>query len=80
MGIKVRVNNINGALRQSSDAIVLPNQRERIRSIEEIDDVSEVDVITGATLVYNEDTDAYEVKQLATTDLAGDFTFDGGTF
>jgi hypothetical protein len=68
----------NNAGRLSSAApITLKNQIQEIRSIEDIADVSEVDVTDGATLVYNSQNDKYEVRQLQLGDLGA---IDGGSF
>lgn len=57
--------------------ITLKNQIQEIRSIEDIGDVDEVNVVTGATLVYNSINDKYEVRPL---DLEEFGAIDGGTF
>jgi hypothetical protein len=57
--------------------ITLKNQVQEIRSIEDIGDVDEVNVVTGATLVYNSANDKYEVRPL---DLEEFGAIDGGTF
>jgi hypothetical protein len=57
--------------------ITLKNQVQEIRSIEDIGDVDEVNVVTGATLVYNSVNDKYEVRPL---DLEEFGAIDGGTF
>lgn len=68
----------NNAGRLSSAApITLKNQIQEIRSIEDISDVAEVDVTDGATLIYNSETDKYEVRQLQIEDLGA---IDGGSF
>ena len=68
----------NNAGRLSSAApITLKNQVQEIRSIEDIADVAEVDVTDGATLIYNSETDKYEVRQLQIEDLGA---IDGGSF
>jgi hypothetical protein len=68
----------NNAGRLSSAApITLKNQVQEIRSIEDIADVIETDVTDGATLVYNSETDKYEVRQLQIEDLGA---IDGGSF
>jgi hypothetical protein len=68
----------NNAGRLSSAApITLKNQIQEIRSIEDIADVSEVDVTDGATLVYNSQNDKYEVRQIQIGDLGA---IDGGSF
>ena len=72
-----KITNNNGRL-SSAAPITLKNQIQEIRSIEDIADVSEVDVSDGATLVYNSQNDKYEVRQLSFADLAVDL--DGGSF
>ena len=62
---------------QTTTPITLKNQVSEIRSIEDIADVAEIDVTDGATLVYNSETDKYEVRQLQIEDLGA---IDGGSF
>jgi hypothetical protein len=57
--------------------VTLKNQVKEIRSIEDFGDVQEVNVTTGATLVYNSDIDKYQVRPLELADLGN---LDGGTF
>jgi hypothetical protein len=57
--------------------ITLKNQVQEIRSIEDIGDVDEVNVVSGATLVYNSVNDKYEVRPLDLEDFGA---IDGGTF
>jgi hypothetical protein len=71
-----KITNNNGRL-SSAAPITLKNQIQEIRSIEDIADVSEVDVTDGATLVYNSQNDKYEVRQLQIEDLGA---IDGGSF
>jgi hypothetical protein len=71
-----KITNNNGRL-SSAAPITLKNQIQEIRSIEDIADVAEIDVSDGATLVYNSETDKYEVKQLQIEDLGA---IDGGSF
>jgi hypothetical protein len=71
-----KITNNNGRL-SSAAPITLKNQIQEIRSIEDIADVSEVDVTNGATLVYNSENDKYEVRQLQIEDLGA---IDGGSF
>jgi len=73
----VKVNNIGGTLTPFAP-ITLKNQMVEITSIENIPDVDEVNVTTGATLIYNSATDKYEIKPLSFNDLSGDI--DGGLF
>ncbi len=71
-----KITNTNGRL-SSAAPITLKNQIQEIRSIEDIADVVETDVTDGATLVYNSETDKYEVRQLQIEDLGA---IDGGSF
>ena len=71
-----KITNNSGRL-SSAAAITLKNQIQEIRSIEDIADVAEIDVSDGATLVYNSETDKYEVRQLQIEDLGA---IDGGSF
>jgi hypothetical protein len=71
-----KITNNSGRL-SSAAPITLKNQVQEIRSIEDISDVAEVDVTDGATLVYNSETDKYEVRQLQIEDLGA---IDGGSF
>jgi hypothetical protein len=71
-----KITNNNGRL-SSAAPITLKNQIQEIRSIEDIADVAEVDVTDGATLIYNSETDKYEVRQLQIEDLGA---IDGGSF
>lgn len=73
----VRINNNNGSL-NSTSPVVLKNQITQLRSIEDIADVVETEVVDGATLIYNAATDKYEVKLLSLASIGADL--DGGTF
>lgn len=75
----VKVQN-NGGLLQTSTPVTLKNQINEISSIEDIKDVAEVDVSTGATLVYNSSNDKYEVRKLQAEDISGTLNLDGGEF
>ena len=64
-------------------SIVLKNQITEIRSIEDIADVSEVNVTAGATIVYNSENDKYEVRKLLFEDVDtsnASYQIDGGSF
>ena len=77
--LNVKLTNSGGSL-QSSTPITLKNQVSEIKSIEDIRDVSEVEVVAGATLVYNSENDKYEVRKLQSSDISGTFNLDGGEF
>lgn len=61
----------------ASKPVTLKNQINEIRSIEDFGDVNSVNVVTGATLVYNATNDKYEVRPLEIEELG---SIDGGTF
>ena len=69
----------NGGRLSTAAPITLKNQIQEIRSVEDIFDVVETNVSDGATLVYNSQTDKYEVRPLQNEDIDS-LTLDGGTF
>jgi hypothetical protein len=73
-----KITNNSGRL-SSAAPVTLKNQIQEIRSIEDIFDVSEVDVSAGATLVYNPTNDKYEVRPLQSEDFET-LNLDGGSF
>ena len=76
--LNVKLTNTGGSL-QSATPITLKNQATEIKSIEDIRDVSEVEVVAGATLVYNSQNDKYEVRKINSEDI-GSINLDGGDF
>ena len=74
----VKITNTGGVL-QSSTPVTLKNQITEINSIEDIRDVSEIEVVAGATLVYNSENDKYEVRKINSEDF-GTINLDGGSF
>ena len=76
--LNVKLTNSGGS-RQSSTPITLKNQVSEIKSIEDIRDVSEIEVVAGATLVYNSENDKYEVRKITSEDI-GTINLDGGSF
>lgn len=76
--LNVKLTNTGGSL-QSATPITLKNQATEIKSIEDIRDVSEVEVVAGATLVYNSQNDKYEVRKINSEDF-GTINLDGGDF
>lgn len=71
-----RVNTTGDSL-SSAKPVTLKNQIQEIRSIEDFGDVEEVNVTTGATLVYNSTIDKYQIRPLEIEDLGA---IDGGSF
>lgn len=79
-GQKIVVSNVGGVLTNQAP-ITLRNQTRDIKSIEDLNDVSEIEVVAGATLVYNPDNDKYEVRLLTGNDVDIEtFDLDGGLF
>lgn len=75
----IKVTN-NGGILQTSTAVTLKNQVQELQSLEDIKDVDELDVVEGATLVYNSQNDKYEVRKLTSDDFSGAINLDGGEF
>ena len=73
----VKINNFGGTL-TSAGSVTLKNQINELSSIQNIPDVDEVNVTSGATLVYNSSNDKYEIKLLNFSDIDG--SLDAGTF
>jgi len=73
----VKLNNTGGTL-NSTKEVTLKNQLTEFRSIEDILDVEEIDVVDGATLVYNATTGKYEVRPLDFGDV--EVNVDGGEY
>lgn len=72
-----------GGFLQSTTPLTVKNQfREyQINSIEDLPDVAETNVTDGAMLVYNANTDLYEVRPVEITDFDTDnLSLDGGEF
>lgn len=65
---------------RGSNPIVLRNQISEIESIEDLQDVVVTNGIDGASVVYNANTDQYEIRPLAAADLSGTLNIDGGQF
>lgn len=78
LGPSVKVTQQGGSLKPVADAITL--QKSTIPKVNSILDVNEVNMANGATIVYNRGTGQYEVRPLEESELAGDASFDGGTF
>lgn len=85
--LNARISNTNiivnkhGESLTTTSPVVLKNQVTELRSIEDIADVSEVDVVTGSTIVYNSVNDKYEVRQLTSAEVNNtNLGLDGGEF
>lgn len=77
---KVVVSNVGGVLTNQAP-ITLRNQTKDIKSIEDIADVSPLQVEAGATLIYNPLNDKYEVRLMTSADVDFEtFDLDGGQF
>ena len=75
----VRVNNTGSGL-LTPTSITLKNQIAEIKSIEDFPDVEEVNVTSGATLIYNSSNDKYQIRLIQSTDIQGELDIDGGEF
>lgn len=75
----VKLNN-NGGILSPTGSISLKNQPNVLTTIQDIPDVSEIEVSTGSTLIYNSSTDNYEIKHMQFADISGTLDLDGGTF
>lgn len=75
---KIKVTNLGGSL-QTSAPITLKNQIQEINSLRNIRDVLSVNVVAGATIVYNQTTNMFEIRPISASDL-GNFNLDGGVF
>lgn len=86
MAFKVRLasgNNFRIALNSGSQAITLKNTAVQTSRLDNLQDVSELESgkVDGALLVYDADTDKYELKPLLTYDAdTNKYQFDGGGF
>jgi hypothetical protein len=85
--LNARISNTNVTVNKHGESltttspVVLKNQVTELRSIEDIADVSEVDVVAGATIVYNSVNDKYEVRQLTAAEVnITNLGLDGGEF
>ena len=76
----IKVTTTNSGSMQASTPFSLKNQISEINSIEDIADVTEIDVTAGATLIYNAENDKYEIRKLQSSDISGTLNLDGGEF
>jgi hypothetical protein len=77
--IVAKVTNNNGVLSSGTPVTVKNQFREyQINSIEDLPNVDEINVGSGSTLVFNANTNKYEVKPLDATNITG--IIDGGEF
>lgn len=77
--VRVRVKNVNGIL-QNQAPITIKGTTKGIRSISDIGNVDVIDLVDGATLVYNSSTNRYEIRKLPIEKLDGNFNLDDGEF
>lgn len=74
-GISISTNSVQNSVSTRVYTTIIPNR------IDALDDVTEATPANNSTLIYNEDTDRYVVKQMTMDYLAGDLTeIDGGVF
>lgn len=74
----VKVNNTVPVLNPTTLTVKNQFREYQINSIEDLPDVDEVNVTEGSTLIYNQATDKYEVKEFTQEFFVG--SIDGGEF
>lgn len=77
--VKVKVKQDDGRI-QSQSPVTVKGLINGIKNIHEIGDVDEVDLVDGATLIYDADSKIYYIKKLNINDLEGTIDLDYGTF
>lgn len=77
--VRVKVKQEDGRI-QSTTPISIKGLGQGVKSLDDIGDVEIVELVDGATLVYNEDTQTYQIKKLSIDDLVGELNLDFGTF
>lgn len=75
---KIKVDK-QGSLITTTTPITIKNQISEINSIEQIRDVVSVNRVDGATLVYDDETQTFQIQKLSPGDIDLD-NLDGGTF
>ena len=77
--IVAKVAVVNGVLQPTTPLTIKNQLREyQINSIQDLPDISEVDLTNGAIIVFNSVTGVYEVKPLDASFITG--VIDGGEF
>lgn len=74
----VKIDNKSPVLNPTTLTIKNQFREYQINSIEDLPDVDEVNVSEGSTLIYNQTTDKYEVKEFTQEFFVG--PIDGGVF
>lgn len=67
--VKIRVKNTSGILQNKAPISIKGALKTSVKKLEDIGDVEVVDLQDGSTLIYNDSTQKYEVKQLDADDL-----------
>lgn len=86
MGIKVKLKNTtrinikNRTINSTQTPISIKGTVNSIKSIEDIGDIDEISVANGSTIVYNPDTDKYEIKKLNIENIDGTIAIEFGEF
>lgn len=75
--ITVKVNQANGVLTPTTP-VTIKNQVNQLNSIQDIPGVNEAEITNGAVIVYNANTQQYDIKPLDIHYLIGEI--DGGTY
>jgi phosphoribosylformylglycinamidine (FGAM) synthase PurS component len=76
--ITIKIDNKSPVLNPTTLTVKNQFREYQINSIEDLPDVDEVNVAEGSTLIYNQATDKYEVKQFTQQFFSG--SIDGGEF
>lgn len=74
----VKIDNASPVLNPTTLTVKNQFREYQINSIEDLPDVDEVNVTQGSTLIYNQATDKYEVKEFTQEFFVG--SIDGGEF
>ena len=76
--VTVKVDNNSPILNPATLTVKNQFREYQINSIEDLPDVDEVNVTEGSTIIYNQVTDKYEVKEFTQEFFVG--AIDGGEF
>ena len=74
----VKIDNNSPVLNPTTLTVKNQFREYQINSIEDLPDVSEINVTDGAVLIYNQAADKYEIKEFTQQFLIG--SIDGGEF
>lgn len=78
--VKIRIKNTSGILQNKAPISIKGALKSSVKKLEDIGDVQSIDLVDGATLVYNQTSAKYEIKKLDADDLDGDIDLDYGEY